>query len=198
MGREEAQRLAGRSLPADLFGQWNLLSRQLLRWNAMHRLTGHRDSESAYGDLFLDSLALVPLVRGDTLLDIGSGAGFPGLVLALALPRLRVTLLESRAKKVSFQKHAIRVLGLQDRVRAVQGRAGQDLMEEGFDTVTMRAVGGLSESINLGRPYVKSGGVLLLPRGTRDRQDALGLNLDVHAYCLPDKKEPRIIVSCRL
>lgn len=182
----------------DLEKTFDILVSELLRWNASHNLTGHKTAEEIEINLIQDSLALVPLVRGDTLLDIGSGAGFPGLVLALALPRLRVTLLESRAKKVSFQKHAIRVLGLQDRVRAVQGRAGQDLMEEGFDTVTMRAVGGLFVSINLGRPYVKSGGVLLLPRGTRDRQDALGLNLDVHVYCLPDKKEPRIIVSCHL
>ncbi|MBU2467188.1 MAG: class I SAM-dependent methyltransferase, partial [Proteobacteria bacterium] len=81
MSRELAQQIAGRPLPEELFPAWDLLCATLLRWNRSHNLTGHHDPETAYTDLFLDSLALAPYVQGPTLLDIGSGAGFPGLVL---------------------------------------------------------------------------------------------------------------------
>lgn len=122
-----AAKIAGRALPQELLIAWERLCADLLRWNRAHNLTGHHDPEAAYVDLFLDSLPLVPHIQGPNLLDIGSGAGFPGLVLALALPELAVTLLEPRAKRVSFHKQAIRALELGDRVRTVMGRAGEAL-----------------------------------------------------------------------
>ena len=195
MSREEATRLAGGQLPPGLFAAWSSLSEILLQWSKTHNITGHKTAEAAYLNLFLDSLALFPLVRGNTLLDLGAGAGFPGLVLALAIPGLQVTLLEARAKKVSFQKHAIRLLGLGERVRPVQGRAGQDLSGQVFDTVTIRAVSGLRESLNLARPYLKIGGVALLPRGVRDKKRALELGLQIVNYELPPPGGPRIIAS---
>lgn len=195
MDRAQAEALAGGGLPEALYRGWGLLSAELLRWSAVHRLTGHADPEAIYRDLLLDSLALLSLVKGNTLLDIGSGAGFPGLVLALARPELEVTLLEGRAKKVSFQKQAIRLLGLAGRVRAVQGRAGVDLLGERFDTVTLRAVAGLAESLALARPYLAPGGVVLLPRGLRDQDQARALGLAVREYRLPGIKESRIIAT---
>ncbi|MEW5914710.1 MAG: 16S rRNA (guanine(527)-N(7))-methyltransferase RsmG [Thermodesulfobacteriota bacterium] len=195
MDRAQAEALAGGRLPPALYTGWELLSAELLRWSAVHRLTGHADPEAIYLDLLLDSLSLLPLVEGSTLLDIGSGAGFPGLVLALARPELQVTLLEGRAKKVSFQKQAVRLLGLAGRVRAVQGRAGVDLLSERFDTVTLRAVAGLAESLALARPYLALGGVVLLPRGLRDQDQARALGLAVREYRLPGIKESRIIAS---
>jgi 16S rRNA (guanine527-N7)-methyltransferase len=195
VSRVEAARLAGGQLPQGLFAVWASLAENLLLWSKTHNITGHKTAEAAYLNLFLDSLALVPLVRGDTLLDIGSGAGFPGLVLALAIPELHVTLLETRAKKVSFQQHAVRLLGLGDRVRPVRGRAGQDLAGQVFDTVTVRAVSGLTESLNLARPYLKIGGAALLPRGLRDKKRALELGLQIVNYELPPPGGPRIIAT---
>ncbi|MBU1275450.1 MAG: 16S rRNA (guanine(527)-N(7))-methyltransferase RsmG, partial [Proteobacteria bacterium] len=183
----------GRPLPEELFPAWDLLCATLLRWNRSHNLTGHHDPETAYTDLFLDSLALAPYVQGPTLLDIGSGAGFPGLVLALALPELRVTLLEPRAKRVSFHKQAIRVLGLGERVQTVLGRAGQALTGEQFSTVTLRAVTDIPGSLELARPYLAPGGVVLLPRGSKDTEEALRQGLQIAPYSLGHGLTSRII-----
>ncbi len=122
-----AAALAAPGLPPGLGAALEILGGELLRWNRTHNLTGHRDLPSVRRDLFLDGLALLPHLAGAGLLDIGAGAGFPGLVLALARPGLLVTLLEPRAKRVSFIKHAIRTLGLLDRVEAVAGRAPEAL-----------------------------------------------------------------------
>ncbi len=163
------------------------LCRELHKWNRVHNLSGHKTEKAIIGDLVLDGLVLAPWVQGDTLLDIGSGAGFPGLVLALARPGLGVTLLESRGKKVSFQEHAVRLLGLARRVRPVQGRAGEGaLAGRRFDTVVLRAVAGLRESLLLARDHVAPGGLVLLPRGGRDRELALELGGRVlRGYRLP-------------
>lgn len=184
--------------PPALTTALGVLSGELLRWRRVHNLTGHRDQLSVAVDLFLDSLALVPHVQGPSLLDIGSGAGFPGLVLALALPGLRVSLLESRAKRVSFQKHAVRVLGLGPRVRPVLGRAEPGVLgDELFDTVTLRAVGSLEESLSLARPFVAPGGRVLLPRGQGDRRAAEALGLRVVDYQLPPPGGARLLAIHR-
>lgn len=185
------------ALPPALVTPLDLLAEELLRWNRRINLTGYRTPEEVRVGLFLDALALLPHVVGDSLLDIGSGAGFPGLVLALARPDLAVTLLEPRAKRVSFQKQAIRSLSLGN-VRAAQGRAGEGpdaaLPGEMFSTVTVKAVGSLADSLILARPYLAPGGRILLPRGRHDRESALAAGLVVVDYELPPPGGRRIIV----
>jgi 16S rRNA (guanine527-N7)-methyltransferase len=176
------------------------LLKELLRWNKKINLTGHRDQRSVEIDLILDSLALSEHVQAPTLLDIGSGAGFPGLVLALARPDLQVTLLEPRGKRVSFQEHIIRTLDLKPRVLAIQGRASQDRREDPaalrdrfFSTVTLKAVASLEESLALAKPYLTPGGRIILPRGISDRENALELGLQVVDYELPETGGKRIL-----
>ncbi len=182
---------------AELVDRLLVLSRELHKWNRVHNLSGHKTEKGIIGDLILDSLVLEPWVPGNTLLDIGSGAGFPGLVLALARPGLVVTLLESRGKRVSFQEHAVRILGLGDRVRPVQGRAGAGaLAGRRFDSVVLRAVAGLRESLDLARGYLGEGGVVLLPRGVRDRESGLELGGRVlREYRLPGGGGDRVILA---
>lgn len=182
------------ALPPGLRDRLDLLASELLRWNQTHNLTGHRDEESVALDLILDAFFMVPYIKGGSLLDIGSGAGFPGLVLALAVPGISVTLLEPRAKRISFIKHAIRVLDLGDRARAVQGRAGEGaLYGEKYDTVTCRALGSLELSLDLAREYVTLGGRIILPRGTKDRNPAQKLGMEAVSYQLPEPYGERIL-----
>lgn len=180
------------------------LTTELLRWNKKINLTGHREEKSVEVDLILDSLALAEHIQGPTLLDIGSGAGFPGLVLALALPELHVTLLEPRGKRVSFQEHIIRTLDLKDRVQAIQGRASEDRSQDPaalehrfFANVTLKAVAGLEESLALARPYLAPESRIVLPRGSSDRAKALDLGLEVVDYQLPDPGGKRILAISR-
>ncbi len=184
-------------LPEGAFQDLERLCAELLRWNRVHNLTGQREPRGVYRELFLDALVLVPHLKGHEVLDIGSGAGFPGLVLALARPDLRVTLLEPRAKRVSFQQHAVRLLGLEGRVRPVLGRAGDGrvLAGERFASVVLKAVGGLSESLALARPLLAPGGRALLPRGEKDQAAARELGLEVIPYHLPGGRKRILLVE---
>lgn len=157
-----------------------------------------------FEDLFLDAAAMSGHLLGGRLLDIGSGAGFPGLVLALLRPELEVVLLEPRAKRISFQKHAVRTLELGPRVRPVLGRAGgggkaglgpDDLGR--FQNVTARAVGGLEMTLELARPFAAPGGLIILPRGQKDQDQARKLGLEAIPYCLPHSDGDRLLLIQR-
>lgn len=143
---------------------------ELKEWNRRINLTSIKDDKGIVIRHFLDSLTLVSMVRPfKTLLDIGSGAGFPGIPLKIALPSLKVTLLETTGKKVFFMRHVIRTLELKD-IEAVHGRAEDAHIQErlgAFDVVTSRAWGGLNRFLEVATPYVKQGGLLLAMKGPK-------------------------------
>lgn len=140
--------------------------------NKRVNLTAVRDFDGIERRLILESLRLVPLVLeragSGKIMDLGSGGGIPGIVLAIALPDLDFSLLDATGKKVQFQRDVIESLDLQN-VRAVQGRAeelGHDLdWRNNFDVVTARAVTSLSALMELGLPFVSMKGWLVLPKG---------------------------------
>ncbi len=128
----------------------------------------------------LDSLLLLPWIKKDgnhfgRLIDIGSGAGFPALVLAIAEPDLKVTLVESIGKKCRFLSEVIEALGLEKRVRVLCERAetlGHDKkLRENFDFATARAVGALPIVAELCIPFLRMGGLLLAQRSKRQLVD---------------------------
>ncbi|QBD78073.1 16S rRNA (guanine(527)-N(7))-methyltransferase RsmG [Ktedonosporobacter rubrisoli] len=152
----------------------------LLDWNTRVNLTAITDSEEVLLKHFLDSLSLLAAYRApDTrLLDIGSGAGFPGLPLKIVSPRWRVTLLEATGKKVNFLRHMIEALGL-DGVEAIHGRAEElahtPAYRASFDVVTARAVASLSSLLEYSAPYCRVGGLIILPKkGELTEELALG------------------------
>lgn len=129
--------------------------------------------------LFLDSLALVPVIRREQpsaarLIDVGSGGGFPGLVLKLLLPELNVVLLEATGKKASFLSWMAEQLGLRGvDVRAVRAEeaAREGALRDSFDVVTARALGPLPVVLELGLAFCKTGGTLIAPRGVSSAAD---------------------------
>ncbi|MEO6804335.1 MAG: 16S rRNA (guanine(527)-N(7))-methyltransferase RsmG [Granulicella sp.] len=147
------------SLPETLVPQLSLYLDLLMKWNARTNLTAIREPEEIVRRHFGESLfASIHLPEASTLLDFGSGAGFPGLPIQLLRPELMVTLAESQNKKATFLREAVRTLGLKtiiwaDRVEAMPASAQ-------FDIVTLRAVDRMDVALAAGEPRVRPGGVL--------------------------------------
>jgi 16S rRNA (guanine527-N7)-methyltransferase len=138
----------------------------LERWNSRINLTAVRGEDAILARHFVESIACArALPKGiRTLLDYGSGAGLPGLPIALCRPGMAVTLAESQGKKAAFLREAVRVLGVPVRVYA--GRA--EALAERFDCVVMRAVDRMAEAVQAARERVDAGGWLAVMTTGRD------------------------------
>jgi 16S rRNA (guanine527-N7)-methyltransferase len=139
-----------------------------LRWNRTHRMTALGSPTAVVRELFIDSLLFLPLLPPGSLavVDIGAGAGIPGLPLRLAAPRLALTLVEARRKRVSFLRAARRELALED-VAIEEGRAEELVKRKpglagAFDVVVVRAVGPAPILRSIAFKYLKVGGILLI------------------------------------
>src|SRR5260370_38965915 len=152
------------------------LRAMLLDWKTRVNLTAITDPAEVATRLFLDALTCLLALPAAApheplaLLDVGSGAGFPGLALAIACPRWQITTLEATAKKVRFQQMVIAELGLTN-TRTIAGRAEelaptQDLRAR-FDVVTARALAALPALLEYCAPFAHVGGVVLAPKKGR-------------------------------
>ena len=138
--------------------------REMQRWNSTHNLTAVREPSEMVVKHLLDSLSLLPQLQGESLLDIGSGAGLPGIPLAIASAKLEVTLLESNGKKCAFLRHAVRALSLAN-ARVAQTRLEDFEPASGFDMVVARAFAPLPEFVAQAARLVNSTGRLLAMLG---------------------------------
>jgi len=179
-GLAEAAGQLGVSLDADALARFVRYRDLLLERSAQFNLTAIRDPEEIERRLFLDAIAMVPELdrltdteldpadRAPRLVDVGAGAGFPGLALKIVRPQLDITLIDATAKKVAFVNEVIAALEL-DSARAVQGRAeelGQDrIYRARFEIATARAVASLPVLLEYVVPFLAIGGTALLPKG---------------------------------
>ena len=146
----------------------------LIRWNSTYNLTAIRDPREMVDKHLLDSLAMHAHATSGTLADLGSGAGLPGIPLAIANPALRVTLVESAGKKARFLREAVRVLGLEN-ARVAESRA-ESLDEPGtYDFITARALATLRGIVEVGGHLLKSGGTLLAMKGVQPQDEIRAL-----------------------
>lgn len=147
-------------LDEGLAGEFGAYTALLMRWNVRMNLTAVRDEDGILRRHIAESIACARLLPAGikTLLDFGSGAGFPGLPIALCRPEIAVTLAESQGKKEAFLREAARVLG--SNVRVQGGRA--ELLDERFDCVTLRAVDRMGEAVRSACSLVAEGGCLAL------------------------------------
>ena len=156
----------------------------LLRWNAAYNLTAIRDPREMVAKHLLDSLAMhgatAPLAAaGGSLADLGTGAGFPGIPLAIAQPGLQVALVESNGKKARFLREAIRHLGLGN-ATAVESRIEAFDAPAAFDAITARALATLPLILELGGHLPKPGGVLLAMKGVVPHDEIAALPAGWH------------------
>ena len=185
---------------------------ELVDWNSRVNLTSITEWEQVQTRLFLDSLTVALAVSSDKLksgrfVDIGSGAGFPGLALKIAFPGIDVTLIEATAKKTKFLDHLKETLGLPD-VNIITGRSetlAHDLnLREGFDVVLVRAVARMNALAELALPFCRPGGIVIAQKsvGVEDEvaqaQNAIetmgGALKEVKELAIPELEQRRMLV----
>ncbi len=190
----------GLTLPADAVSR--LLDYQALleRWNGAYNLTAVRDAGEMVTRHLLDSLSILPYVRGATLVDLGTGPGLPGIVLAIAAPGREMLLVDSNGKKVRFLREAIRALKLGG-VRAVQSRV-EDVQGR-FDCVTARAFASFADMLGWGGHLLAPDGIWLAMKGKPSEDELLGVPADfavreTHVLAVPGlDAERRLVVLGR-
>jgi len=151
------------------------LLNELERWGRRVNLTAIRDPREMISAHLLDSLVARPLLHGRTVLDVGTGAGFPGLPLAIAEPSRHFTLLDSNNKKIMFVRHVAALLGL-DNVEAVKGRGEDYAPGQRFDTVIARALAALPRLVEIAGHHVGEGGVFVALKGRYPAEELEQLN----------------------
>ena len=136
----------------------------LQKWNKVYSLTAVREPQKMVSHHLLDSLAVLPHIAGRTILDVGSGAGLPGVPLAVALPQAQVTLLDSSHKKAAFLKQVVIELGLQN-ATVICERVESWRPRQSFELVISRAFSDLTEYLLLAGRLCESGGAIAALKG---------------------------------
>jgi 16S rRNA (guanine527-N7)-methyltransferase len=144
----------------------------LARWNAAYNLTAVREPGEMVTRHLLDSLAVAKLVRGDSLADLGTGAGLPGIPLAILAPERQHTLIDSNGKKVRFLREAVRALALTN-VRVEQSRV-EDARGQ-YDCITARAFATLGDMLRMGGHLLAPDGVWIALKGLLSKDEILGV-----------------------
>jgi 16S rRNA (guanine527-N7)-methyltransferase len=210
----EAARGVGAQLDAQQAAAFVRFGQLLVEWNRRFNLTALTDDASILSLHFADSLTPLPLVKAIqqhtpscALIDVGTGGGFPGIPLKIALPDLRLTLMDSTSKKVQFCDEVIRALQLKD-ARAVHGRAEeaahQPQHREQYDIVIARAVAPLPTLAEYLLPFTRVGGECIAMKGSDGHAEAeqaanaigiLGGKLTgVEGVALPDRNDKRTLI----
>lgn len=169
----------------------------LVKWNHAYNLTAIRDPAAMVPLHLLDSLAVLPFVHGDSLADLGSGAGLPGIPLAIARPDLQVTLVESNGKKARFLREAVRSLPLAN-VKIEQARV-QDVTGA-FASVTCRAFASLADMLTWGGHLLAPDGRWLAMKGRADADEIAAVPdafrvVATHALAVPGIDGERCVIE---
>ena len=163
----------------------------LQEWNRVYNLTGVRDPHEMVSRHLLDSFVITPFIAGRRVLDVGTGAGLPGIPLALALPGDEFVLLDSSSKKIRFVRHAVAVLGL-DNVTAVCERVEQYSPPGGFDTVITRALTTVGRFLGMAGHLCARHGRILIMKGTYPAKELATLPVDYRVAQVEQLRVPGV------
>lgn len=155
--------LAGTAPSESLYAKLSTYLDLLLKWNARTNLTAIRNPEEIvqrhFGESLFTGIQLAQRLAPDaTLLDLGSGAGFPGLPIQLLLPSLKITLAESQNKKSTFLREVVRTFNLPTEVHAARA----ETLQRPFDAVTLRAVDNMTQALAAAKPLLTPAGLLVI------------------------------------
>jgi len=162
---------------------------ELEKWNRRVNLTAIRERHEMVTAHLLDSLVARPLLEGSTILDVGTGAGFPGLPLAIAEPDRHFTLLDSNNKKIMFVQHAVGLLGLAN-VTAAKGRGEDYAPGQRFDTVIARALAALPRLVEIAGHHVGENGVFVALKGRYPAEELEQMSNKTWRHVVTELKVP--------
>jgi len=172
----------------------------LARWNRAYNLTAVREPAVMVRRQLLDSLSILPWVDRGPLLDVGAGAGLPGLPLAIARPDLNVTLLDSNGKKTRFMQQVAGELGLNN-VEVIRARVEQLVRPGHYGLITSRAFATLAQMVDLTAPLLAGDGRWLAMKGANPQSEVArlpaGLATEVHRLQVPGEVAERHLVVIR-
>lgn len=189
---EEGLKRLGVDAGIDKLAQYLVL---LNKWNKAYNLTAVRNVEDMVSRHILDSLALTPWVSGQRIIDVGTGAGLPGIPLAMAFPEKQFVLLDSNGKKMRFLREVKRQLNLSN-IELVENRVEAFHSEKPFDVVISRAFSELEKMIQWTKHLKASDGVWLAMKGKQPILElkALSQQVTIHEYQVPGLNEERCCV----
>lgn len=150
--------------------QFEKLKNLLLKWNKAYNLTALKTEDKILSHHFMDSLTLIPHIEHNRIIDVGTGAGFPGLPLAIFYPEKQFVLLDSNGKKIRFVRHAISQLNL-NKAQAMQHRVEEYQTDIFFDHCIVRAFSSLTDIVKKCRHLLKPNGTLIAMKGKLPKQE---------------------------
>ncbi|MCP3672000.1 MAG: 16S rRNA (guanine(527)-N(7))-methyltransferase RsmG [Gammaproteobacteria bacterium] len=170
----------------------------LMKWNKTYNLTAIRDPEEMVPRQLLDSLSILPLIQGRRILDVGTGAGLPGIPLAICRPDASFTLLDSNGKKTRFVQQAKLELRLEN-LQVQHSRVEQLADEVGFNTITTRAFAALPKIVELTTGLMADRGILLAMKGTAPQEEMMllrsaGCKVEIIPLEVPSSGERHAII----
>ena len=170
----------------------------LLKWNKAYNLTAIRDLDSMRTKHIADSLAVSPYLHGDVILDVGTGAGLPGIPLALTYPEKQFILLDSNGKKVRFLKQAIHELGLKN-VQAVHARVEEYQANQPIRSIISRAFASIYDMLSVTAHLANQDTQFLAMKGVVPHEELAQLPegfklMAIHELKIPKLDEPRCLV----
>lgn len=184
----------------DQINQFEIYKKLLLEWNEKINITRITEGQEIYIKHFLDSLTLINtglIEEGKSLIDIGTGGGFPGLPLKIMYPDLKMTLMDSLNKRIIFLQEVIKELNLKN-IEAVHGRAEEygrkEDYREKFDIVTNRALANMSSLAEYSLPFVKKAGYFIAMKGSEYKEEVKEAKnaIDILGGKIVDIKEIRL------
>lgn len=189
-------------VPRETLAKFDLYAARLAQWQLRMNLVGPNTLPQVWERHFFDSAQLLPLAGpGRSWLDIGAGAGFPGLVLALLDPAARLVLVESISKKCLFLRTMVTELELADRVLIANQRV-ETLPLARYDVITARALAALSQLFAWGLPFADSETRWLLPKGARAAEELAAARLlyTMDVRLVPSRTDPdaRVVLASKV
>ena len=170
----------------------------ILKWNRIYNLSAIRDPIESVKKHLLDSLSIIHFVQPGLLLDVGSGAGLPGIVIAIMKPETEVFVLDSVGKKCRFMQAVKSALALENLI-VVNSRVESFKSKKSFSQITSRAFAEASKTIQLTKHLLEENGRYLLMKGSNiHEEDVDNFNVKVHSMTVPFVSEKRSLLEIQL